>query len=105
MKLIIRGKGTQKTTQLVYTSATTGYRIITANAAQADAVMNMAQELGVTIPIPMPWNQYKYQKGLHDKGLLLDEVKYILDDLLDAYFGCHVYAATMRDEKKGDKHD
>lgn len=101
MRMIIKDRGTGKTTQLLYTSETTGFRIITLSENQAKLLKNKADELGLSIPEPMSMDRYmKYKTMLRDKGILIDEVKAVLDVVLDDYFGVHVYAGTMSNNLK-----
>ena len=95
MKMIIKERGWGKTTELIYTSEVTGFRILTPTRSMAQYIMEKADKLHCIIPTPMQYNDYIKTKEHHDKGLLLDEIKYMFDDILDNYFGVHVYAGTM----------
>lgn len=98
MKLINKSRGTGKTTQLIYTSATTGFRIITPTAAIAKYIKAMAKKMCVTILPPMSYVEYRNRKELRDDHtpLLIDELSnQILDEALESYFNAPVVAATM----------
>lgn len=90
MKLINKSRGTGKTTQLIYASAITGFRIIAPNHA-------MAKDMGLKILPPMSDVEYRNRKeASNHTPILIDEVQNeILDEALELYFGAPVVAATM----------
>lgn len=94
MKLINKSRGTGKTTQLIYVSAITGFKIIVPNAAMAKYVEELAKKMGLKIPQPISYVEYKIG---NDRGpILIDEVQnQILDEALELYFKSRVVAATM----------
>lgn len=51
--LIIKDRATGKTTQLLYTSATTQYPIIVQNHSQVNLLLDKANDLALIIPMPM----------------------------------------------------
>lgn len=57
--LVIKDRGTGKSTQLVYTSAVTQYPIIVQRRTSIMHLMDLANELGVVIPTPMTVDDYK----------------------------------------------
>ena len=90
MKLINKPRGTGKTTQLIYTSATTGFRIITPTA-------QMAKDMGLDIPKPLSDIEYRndpYWNRSHDP-ILIDECPKIIEEALELYFNAPVVAAMM----------
>ena len=98
MKLINKSRGTGKTTQLIYASAITGFRIIAPNAAMAKNIEKMAKDMGVKILPPMSDVEYRNKKELWDDHtpILIDEIQnQILDEALELYFNAPVVAATM----------
>lgn len=97
MNLINKSRGTGKTTQLIYASAVTGFRIITPNSHMAGYIEEQAKDMGLKIPKPMSDIEYRSRKldGDHTP-ILIDEVQnLILDEALELYFGSPVVAATM----------
>lgn len=98
MKLINKSRGTGKTTQLIYASAVTGFRIIAPNHAMAKHIEEMAKNMGLKIPKPMSDVEYRNREGFRNDHtpILIDEVQNeILDEALELYFDAPVAAATM----------
>lgn len=98
MNLINKSRGTGKTTQLIYASAITGFRIIAPNRNMASHIEKMAKDMGLKILPPMSDVEYRNRKELWDDHtpILIDELQnQILDEALELYFGAPVVAATM----------
>lgn len=98
MNLIIKNRGSGKTTQLLYTSATTGKVIVAATNAACKYLKQMAKDLGVNIPEPISFydfTNHKYDKNIIEDGILIDDLESILPKVLSDYFGVSIYAATM----------
>ena len=98
MKLINKSRGTGKTTQLIYASAITGFRIIAPNHDMAKHIEKMAKDMGIKILPPMSDTEYRNRRELkYDRTpLLIDEIQNaILDEALELYFDAPVVAATM----------
>ena len=98
MKLINKPRGTGKTTQLIYASAITGFRIITPNAAMAKFIAKQAKDMGLSIPTPLSDIEYRNREkfGHNHEPILIDEVQMeILTEALESYFDTPVVAATM----------
>ena len=98
--LVIKDKGTGKSTQLVYTSAVTQYPIITQHRTSIIHLMDLANELGVVIPTPMTVDDYKARGRIHENHILIDEGYDLIGEALDAYMGTHVVAVTLSDKIK-----
>lgn len=98
--LVIKDKGTGKSTQLVYTSAITQYPIITQHRTSIIHLMDLANELGVVIPTPMTVDDYKARGRIHENHILIDEGYDLIGEALDAYMGTHVVAVTLSDKIK-----
>lgn len=98
--LIIKDRGTGKTTQLLYTSATTQYPIIVQNKLQAKLLLDKAKEFGLTIPIPLTVEEFKNNRGMNYDRVLVDEGYDLIGEALDAYMGTHVAAVTLTDRIK-----
>jgi len=97
MKLINYSRRNGKTTQLIYASAITGFRIIAPNHAMAKHIEEMAKNIGLKIPKPMSDVEYRNGKldGDHTP-ILIDDVDHdILNEALELYFNAPVVAATM----------
>lgn len=97
MKLINKSRGTGKTTQLIYASAITGFRIIAPNHAMAKHIEKMAKDMGFKILPPMSDVEYRNRKYDGDHApILIDEVQNeILGEALELYFNAPVVATTM----------
>lgn len=98
--LVIKDRGTGKSTQLVYTSAVTQYPIITQHRTSIIHLMDLANELGVVIPTPMTVDDYKARGRIHESHILIDEGYDLIGEALDAYMGTHVVAVTLSDKIK-----
>ena len=98
--LVIKDRGTGKSTQLVYTSAVTQYPIITQHRISIMHLMDLANELGVVIPTPMTVDDYKAKGRIHENHILIDEGYDLIGEALDAYMGTHVVAVTLSDKIK-----
>lgn len=98
--LIIEKRGTGKSTQLVYTSATTQCPIIVSTKEQVRNLLKRADELGVIIPTPMTAEDYKAKEQIHKNDILIDEGYDLIGEALDAYMGSHVVAVTLSDKVK-----
>lgn len=97
MKLINKSRGTGKTTQLIYASAITGFRIITSTSNSAKYIEGMAKTMRLKIPKPMSDVEYRNRKldGDHTPILIDDLDDEILNEALELYFNTAVVAATM----------
>lgn len=100
--LIIKDRATGKTTQLLYTSATTQYPIIVQNHSQVNLLLNKANDLALIIPMPMTVEEFKNGRchGMNHDHVLVDEGYNLIGESLDAYMGTHVAAVTFTDRVK-----
>lgn len=98
--LIIKDRGTGKTTQLLYTSATTQYPIIVQNKLQIELLLDKANDLDLIIPVPMTVEEVKNKRGMNYDHLLIDEGYNLIGEALDSYLGTHVAAVTLTDRVK-----
>jgi hypothetical protein len=98
--LIIKDRATGKTTQLLYTSATTQYPIIVQNKLQTKLLLDKAKELDLTIPVPMTVEEFKNSRGMNHDFVLVDEGYNLIGEALDYYLGAHVAAVTLTDRVK-----
>ena len=98
--LIIKERGEGKTTQLLYTSATTQYPIIVQNTLQIKLLLAKAKELDLTIPVPMTVEEFRNRIGRTCDHVLIDEGYNLIGEVLDAYMGTHVVAVTLTDRVK-----
>ena len=98
--LIIKNRATGKTTQLLYTSATTQYPIIVQNKLQIKLLLAKANDLDLIIPVPMTVEKFKNSCGMNHDCVLVDEGYNLIGEALDAYMGTHVMAVTLTDKVK-----
>lgn len=97
MNLINKPRGTGKTTQLVYTSATTGYPIVCHNCAMVGDIQKMAEELGCDIPKPVTVAEMRSSMNRGSKkyeNVLVDEIMFFFDAAVKEYLGANVVACT-----------
>lgn len=95
MRIINKGRAIGKSTQLLYVSELTGYRIICPTFEQAKYLQRKAKELKLDIPEPMSYISYAAVRGMWDEKILIDNVDQILEELLTAYFKRDICAVTM----------
>lgn len=98
--LIIKDRATGKTTQLLYTSATTQYPIIAQNHSQVKFLLDKAKDLNLIIPLPMTVEECRNNRGMNYDRVLIDEGYNLIGEALDAYIGTHVAAVTLTDRVK-----
>ena len=100
--LIIKDRAAGKTTQLLYTSATTQYPIIVQNKLQINLLIEKARGLHLIIPVPMTVEEFKNGRGcgMHHDCVLIDEGYDLIGEALDSYLGAHVAAVTLTDKVK-----
>ena len=98
--LIIKDRGTGKTTQLLYTSATTQYPIMV--QLQTKLLLDKAKDLNLIIPVPMTVEEFKNGRchGMNHDHVLVDEGYNLIGEAIDAYMGTHVAAVTFTDRVK-----
>lgn len=76
MKIIYKSRGTGKTTELVKLSASTQIPIICINSKY---VIEVAKELGLTIPQPISIKDYK---PFSNEKILVDDAEHVLAHLI-----------------------
>lgn len=102
MNWIIKDRGKGKTTTLIFTSAATGYPIITQTRKQADFIKHRAKELELNIPEPIAFDSDYHIKttGLRHEKVLIDEAKPLIERALANMLGCPVAAVTFSVDDK-----
>lgn len=98
--LVIKDRATGKTTQLLYTSATTQYPIIVHNHSQVKLLLDKANDLDLIIPMPMTVEEVKNKRGMNYDHVLIDEGYNLIGEALGSYLGTHVMAVTLTDRVK-----
>lgn len=99
MRLLIKDRGTGKTTQLIYTSEATGLPIAVETSSRIDLIMKMANEMNCYIPKPilikdLIEHKYRYE------NVLIDEAEKTIENALNHYLNCNVIAATLSNSIK-----
>lgn len=88
MKIIAKGRGTGKTTELVRESARTGQYILATNKAHVQSIEQIAKKAGVTIPYPVTvdeivrMDRFTCGSSIQRDGLLVDEAIMVLSKLI-----------------------
>ena len=100
INLIIKDRGTGKSTQLVYTSAVTQYPILTKTKDMANNLLKMADDLELYIPVPLTENDIKSRGIRLPENILIDEGYDLIGTALNYYLGTHVVAVTLSDKFK-----
>ena len=98
--LIIKDRGTGKSTQLIYTSAVTQYPILTKTKNMADNLLKMADDLGLYIPVPLTEHDIESRGIKLPENILVDEGYDLIGTALNYYLGTHVVAVTLTDKLK-----
>ena len=96
MKGLFRKRG-GKTTALVYTSAITGYPIVTINKRY---VKDVARRAGVSIPEPIVMSEDT--RGRRIGGVLIDNAEEIIRAYAAEHFNAPVIAYTITVDGDGD---
>lgn len=101
MKIILKGRGEGKTTELIKESAKTGKYILTTDRNRVMRIDSMAKEMGLHIPFPitvMEAMQYKF-RGTFIKSILIDDA----DDVLRMIFQVEIDTITLTEDKRKSK--
>lgn len=100
LNLLIKNRQTGKTTQLIHISEATRYPIVVPFEAQKKHIIELANQMGCLIPMPLIIREMK-ERGINVKTpILFDDVEHILADALQQYLGVEVFCATMTDTMK-----
>lgn len=101
MRLIIKGRGMGKTTQMIHTSESTGYPIIVETRSQAQLLIDKAKKMGAAIPEPITMSRIDSAiRSRRIEKVIIDEGHNIIEKALKAYIGCDVAAVTLSDSLK-----
>lgn len=100
-RLIIKDRAAGKSTQLLYTSETTGYPIITQSEGSKNVLLDKAKALNLIIPEPITVQNWNYEhRGKRIEHVLVDDAESVIGEALKQYFDCDVIAATLTDKLK-----
>ena len=97
-KVIAKGRGEGKTTELIKLSAETGKYILVANQQRAMNISDMAGKMGLYIPFPVTVQEaLKYSfRGTFIKEILVDDA----EDVLQSLFRVNINAITVTTEEE-----
>lgn len=98
MRLIMKGRGTGKTTELIYASEVTGIPIATYSSGGVEHIKMMAERMGYDIPEPITYYELanNHHRGMPQyNNVLADDVDSILQKAINSYLNCHVIGAIM----------
>lgn len=102
MNLLIKGRGSNKTTGLIYTSEATGYPIVCSSKIQTHYIKEMAEKLGCKIPEPLSVEELKHHKIPPKSDILFDNLETIIEKAVNVYLDANVVCATMTDYRCND---
>ena len=98
-EIIIKERGTRKTTELIKRAAKDGLYILTDTKRSAEYIVDMARRMGLYIPFPVTMEEYL--KGnefrgscIRRDGLLIDDADAVFQTLLS---GIPIRAVTISD--------
>lgn len=98
-EIIIKERGTGKTTELIKRAAKDGIYILTANQTMAGCIAELARRMGLHIPFPITVEEYLKGNNFRGScicrdGLLIDDADLVLQTLLS---GIPIRAVTISD--------
>ena len=95
MKLLIKDKGSGKTTGLIYTSESTDYPIVVSDNISKHYIIDMAKQIGCEIPEPLTVEDLRRANIYRGQNILFDNVESILERAINSYLDANVVCATM----------
>lgn len=101
MELLIKERGSGKTTGLIYASEATGYPICVVFRSSIDYILEEARKLGCNIPQPV--TVLELRNGCYRgsfKNVLFDEIGEILGAAVNEYLGVNVVCGTTTDYRR-----
>ena len=96
MKVLYGKRGSGKTTELVKTSAETGYYLIVKDRKMAAFCLDIARKLDLHIPYPLTYKEFLDHEyfGQRIKGFLMDDADLFIQHLTEV----RVYGVTVSEE-------
>lgn len=100
MKIFNLPRGTGKTKRMLYASEYHNAPILCANATSKKHIIDMAHWLEVNIPEPITLQDMANHKNKYQgcRGILIDEMDYVLQSILTPY-GLNILGATITIEE------
>lgn len=102
MKLLIKGRGKNKTTGLIYASEATGYPIVCSSKIQTHYIKEMAEKLECDIPEPLSVEELKGHVLTSKSNILFDNLETIIEKAVNVYLDANIVCATMTDYRCDD---
>ena len=98
MRIINRGRGSGKTTMLVYTAYITGCPIIVYTEISKSYVLEIAKKMDILDFVDVytldEWLRYG-NRARHNNGVLVDNMDLMMNKVLSDYLNVQVVAGTM----------
>ena len=98
MRIINRGRATGKTAMLISTAYVTGKPIITSTMNNKNSLLDMAERMGISANIEVytinEWLEC-HKSFMSSNEILVDNVEFILGDVLSKFLNANVIAGTM----------
>lgn len=82
MKVIVGGRGSGKTLELIKRASETHGLIVVSNTIRANEIADMAHDLGYEIPHPISILLFNRKRGFGYKSILIDDTNDVLQSLL-----------------------
>ena len=98
MRLIVKGRASGKTAEMIHASEVTGIPIATCSRDRVENIKMMAARMGCDIPEPITYYELtnNHHRGVEQyRDILADDVDSILQKALNSYLNCNVVSATM----------
>jgi hypothetical protein len=89
MRVIYRGRGEGKSTDILKQSADTGIYILCANQQAAQSLARQASDLGLHIPYPVTVEDYRRTHGFRGsfiQHVLIDDADLVLQEVFNSVF-------------------
>ena len=102
MNLLIKKRGKNKTTGLIYTSEATRYPIVCSSKIQTRYIKEMAEKLECDIPEPLTVEELRYRALPPKSNVLFDNLETIIEKAVNVYLDANVVCATMTDYRCDD---
>lgn len=102
MNLLIKGRGKNKTTGLIYTSEATRYPIVCNGKIQTHYIKEMAEKMGCKIPEPLTVEELRHHTLPPKSNILFDNLETIIEKAVNVYLDANVVCATMTDYRCDD---
>lgn len=102
MRIFNLARGQGKTMRMLYASEFNDIPILCSTEQQKNYLINMAKQYGINIPTPL--TIYKLINTVstdkhHNNDVVVDDMEYVLKELLKAEYGLNMIGATITRDK------